>query len=164
MPKKILTGVVVSDKPNKTVTVLIERKYSHPVLKKVIKPVLNLFYLTPYTILEKSFTDTPKMLANQLKDELDKIVSLRKEGLMLKATETPYVLGERSRNAKHWIKLKPEYLDTLAGYLDIALVKHLCFTWICHNLNTIKTTRKKMDWVGIMVHPWEHMDNFTLSA
>ena len=37
MPKKILTGVVISDKPNKTVTVLIERKYSHPVLKKVIK-------------------------------------------------------------------------------------------------------------------------------
>ena len=37
MPKKILTGVVVSDKPNKTITVLIERKYSHPVLKKVIK-------------------------------------------------------------------------------------------------------------------------------
>jgi len=37
MPKKILTGVVVSDKPNKTVTVLVERKYQHPVLKKVVK-------------------------------------------------------------------------------------------------------------------------------
>ena len=37
MPKKILTGVVVSDKPNKTITVMIERKYSHPLLKKVIK-------------------------------------------------------------------------------------------------------------------------------
>ena len=37
MSKKILTGIVVSDKPNKTVTVLIERKYSHPVLKKVVK-------------------------------------------------------------------------------------------------------------------------------
>ena len=37
MPKKILTGVVVSDKPNKTITVLVERKYQHPVLKKVIK-------------------------------------------------------------------------------------------------------------------------------
>ena len=37
MPKKILTGVVVSDKPNKTITVLIERKYSHPVLKKIIR-------------------------------------------------------------------------------------------------------------------------------
>ena len=37
MPKKILTGVVVSDKPNKTVTVLVERKYQHPLLKKVVK-------------------------------------------------------------------------------------------------------------------------------
>ena len=37
MPKKILSGVVVSDKPNKTITVLVERKYQHPVLKKVIK-------------------------------------------------------------------------------------------------------------------------------
>ena len=37
MPKKILTGVVVSDKPNKTISVLVERKYSHPLLKKVIK-------------------------------------------------------------------------------------------------------------------------------
>ena len=37
MPKKILTGVVVSDKPDKTITVLIERKYSHPVLKKIVK-------------------------------------------------------------------------------------------------------------------------------
>ena len=37
MPKKILTGVVTSDKPNKTITVSVERKYSHPVLKKVIK-------------------------------------------------------------------------------------------------------------------------------
>ena len=37
MPKKILTGIVVSDKPNKTVTVVVERKYSHPLLKKVVK-------------------------------------------------------------------------------------------------------------------------------
>ena len=37
MPKKVLTGIVVSDKPNKTVTVMVERKYSHPVLKKVVK-------------------------------------------------------------------------------------------------------------------------------
>jgi len=37
MPKKILTGIVVSDKPNKTITVLVERKYQHPILKKVLK-------------------------------------------------------------------------------------------------------------------------------
>ena len=37
MPKKILKGTVVSDKPNKTITVLVERKYQHPLLKKIIK-------------------------------------------------------------------------------------------------------------------------------
>ena len=37
MPKKILTGIVVSDKPDKTITVLVERKYQHPILKKVLK-------------------------------------------------------------------------------------------------------------------------------
>ena len=37
MPKKILNGIVVSDKPYKTLTVLVERKYQHPVLKKIIK-------------------------------------------------------------------------------------------------------------------------------
>tara|TARA_B100000427_G_C15395763_1_gene545384 strand:+ start:478 stop:714 length:237 start_codon:yes stop_codon:yes gene_type:complete len=37
MPKKILSGIVVSDKPNKTITVLVERKYQHPILKKIIK-------------------------------------------------------------------------------------------------------------------------------
>ena len=37
MPKKILNGIVVSDKPNKTITVVVERKYQHPILKKVMK-------------------------------------------------------------------------------------------------------------------------------
>jgi len=37
MPKKILSGVVISNKPNKTITVLVERKYQHPVLMKTIK-------------------------------------------------------------------------------------------------------------------------------
>ena len=37
MPKKVLHGIVVSDKENKTIKVLVERKYQHPVLKKVIK-------------------------------------------------------------------------------------------------------------------------------
>ena len=37
MPKKILKGIVVSDKPNKSITVIVEIKYQHPVLKKVIK-------------------------------------------------------------------------------------------------------------------------------
>ena len=37
MPKKILKGKVISDKNEKTVVVLVERKYQHPFLKKIIK-------------------------------------------------------------------------------------------------------------------------------
>ena len=37
MPKKILDGTVISDKGNKSITVIVERKYQHPVLKKVVK-------------------------------------------------------------------------------------------------------------------------------
>ena len=32
-----MTGLVISSKRDKTITVLVERKYQHPVLKKVIK-------------------------------------------------------------------------------------------------------------------------------
>ena len=37
MSKKILNAIVISDKPNKTITVVVERKYQHPLLKKVMK-------------------------------------------------------------------------------------------------------------------------------
>ncbi|MCS7059197.1 MAG: 30S ribosomal protein S17 [Meiothermus sp.] len=37
MPKKVLTGVVVSDKAQKTVTVLVERQMRHPLYGKVIR-------------------------------------------------------------------------------------------------------------------------------
>ena len=36
MPKKILHGIVVSDKENKTIKVLVERKYQHPLFKKKV--------------------------------------------------------------------------------------------------------------------------------
>ena len=45
MPKKILSGIVISDKPNKTITVMVERKYSHPLLKKVIKLEKNIMLM-----------------------------------------------------------------------------------------------------------------------
>lgn len=37
MPRRVLTGRVVSDKMDKTVTVLVERRLMHPVYKKFIK-------------------------------------------------------------------------------------------------------------------------------
>lgn len=37
MPKRILQGVVVSDKMDKTVTVQVERRFKHPLYKKFIR-------------------------------------------------------------------------------------------------------------------------------
>ena len=37
MPKRILQGTVVSDKGDKTVVVLIERKITHPVYGKIMR-------------------------------------------------------------------------------------------------------------------------------
>ena len=37
MPKRVLQGVVVSDKNDKTVVVRVERRFTHPVLKKTIR-------------------------------------------------------------------------------------------------------------------------------
>ena len=37
MPKRILSGVVTSDKNEQTITVLVERRFKHPVLQKTIR-------------------------------------------------------------------------------------------------------------------------------
>lgn len=37
MPKRILHGVVVSDKNDKTVVVEVERRYTHPLFKKTVR-------------------------------------------------------------------------------------------------------------------------------
>lgn len=37
MPKRILEGEVVSNKTDKTITVLVERRFMHPIYKKYIK-------------------------------------------------------------------------------------------------------------------------------
>jgi small subunit ribosomal protein S17 len=37
MPKRILQGTVTSDKNAQTVTVSVERRFTHPVLKKTVR-------------------------------------------------------------------------------------------------------------------------------
>ncbi len=37
MPKRTLQGVVVSDKQDKTVIVRVERRFTHPVMKKTVR-------------------------------------------------------------------------------------------------------------------------------
>ncbi len=37
MPKRILKGEVVSDKTDKTIVVKVERRFTHPLFKKVVR-------------------------------------------------------------------------------------------------------------------------------
>ncbi|RAI44179.1 30S ribosomal protein S17 [Rhodoplanes roseus] len=37
MPKRMLQGVVVGDKQDKTVIVRVERRFTHPVMKKTVR-------------------------------------------------------------------------------------------------------------------------------
>lgn len=37
MPKRILTGTVVGDQNTQTVTVSVERRFTHPVMKKTVR-------------------------------------------------------------------------------------------------------------------------------
>ncbi|MET7243188.1 30S ribosomal protein S17 [Methylobacterium sp. EM32] len=41
MPKRVLQGVVVSDKQDKTIVVKVERRFTHPVMKKTIRRSKN---------------------------------------------------------------------------------------------------------------------------
>ena len=41
MPKRILQGVVVSDKQEKTLVVRVERRFTHPLLKKTVRKTKN---------------------------------------------------------------------------------------------------------------------------
>jgi len=43
MPKKILSGTVVSNKPNKTIIVKVTRQVKHPLYKKIIRKSKNYF-------------------------------------------------------------------------------------------------------------------------
>jgi small subunit ribosomal protein S17 len=41
MPKRTLQGIVISDKNDKTVVVKVERRFTHPLLKKTVRRTKN---------------------------------------------------------------------------------------------------------------------------
>nr|WP_249729878.1 MULTISPECIES: 30S ribosomal protein S17 [unclassified Chelatococcus] len=41
VPKRVLQGVVVSDKQDKTIVVKVERRFTHPLLKKTVRRSKN---------------------------------------------------------------------------------------------------------------------------
>ncbi|CAH1758823.1 13142_t:CDS:10 [Entrophospora sp. SA101] len=54
-----------------------------------------------------------------LTDAIDEAVMKRQEGIIVKKPSSTYVLNER---INEWIKVKPEYLDTLGDDLDLIVV------------------------------------------
>jgi small subunit ribosomal protein S17 len=41
MPRRVLHGVVISDKQDKTIVVKVERRFTHPLLKKTVRRSKN---------------------------------------------------------------------------------------------------------------------------
>ena len=41
MPRRLLQGTIVSDKADKTVVVKVERRFTHPLLKKTVRRTKN---------------------------------------------------------------------------------------------------------------------------
>ncbi len=58
MPKRILQGVVTSDDNAQTVTVSVERRFTHPVLKKTIRKSKKYRAITCATITTTTTTAT----------------------------------------------------------------------------------------------------------
>ena len=52
MPKRILKGQVTSDSNDKTITVLVERRFTHPVLKKQLGNQKNIELMMNQTNLK----------------------------------------------------------------------------------------------------------------
>ena len=87
MPKRILTGKVVSNKADKTVTVLVERRIMHPIYKKFV-------------------TKSKKIKAHD-RDNKCKIGDMVEicEAKPLSKTKKFEVLGDNK-----WYRYKPNYL------------------------------------------------------
>ena len=77
MSKKILKGKVISDKNEKTIIVLVERKYQHPFLKKIVK-----------------------ILSDTKPEEIDIIKKLYKENNQTNITKTLFNLSSNVKKAK----------------------------------------------------------------
>jgi small subunit ribosomal protein S17 len=88
MPRRVLQGTVVSDKGDKTVTVLVERRVMHPIYKKYIRTskkyaahdennvrkvgdVVEIIECAPiskrkrWTIVEETAAEAPKKVAKK---------------------------------------------------------------------------------------------------
>jgi small subunit ribosomal protein S17 len=86
MPKRVLSGVVVSDKGDKTVIVRVERRVMHPVYKK--------FITRSKTYAAHDEANTYKA-GDQVRIEESKPISKRKRWIVLGALGAPSAAAAR---------------------------------------------------------------------
>ena len=82
MPKRVLTGRVTSDKMNKTVTVLVDRRVMHPLYKKFIRRSKN------YAAHDEANTC---QIGDQVRIEECPPISKRKTWLVIERNGAPLV-------------------------------------------------------------------------
>lgn len=75
MPKRILQGTVVSNKADKTISVLVERRIMHPVYKKYIKRTKK------YAVHDEK---NESVLGQQVKIQENKPISKTKKWILIR--------------------------------------------------------------------------------
>ncbi|ORX53424.1 ATP-dependent DNA ligase [Piromyces finnis] len=88
------------------------------------QPMINRIKLLPEIMKEKYgyvmfHKREEAKTTNDIIKALEKIIELHGEGLVIKDPNSTYELGTRS---KRWIKIKPEYINSLCDELDVLIV------------------------------------------
>lgn len=87
-------------------------------LADLLRPQPHRVEIVQYKYVLSDNIDTRR---SELADYFEAIVQTGKEGLVVKSLAAPYVLGEKSRSSAHWMKMKPEYGDSLED-LDVLVL------------------------------------------
>ncbi|MES1922651.1 DNA ligase 4, partial [Bonamia ostreae] len=83
------------------------------ILEKTIKTAENKIFVAKQTVFENKISKIAllKLLERFLNESL--------EGIVLKNMKSEYLCNDRSKN---WIKLKPDYVETIATDLDLIVI------------------------------------------
>ena len=93
------------------------------ILRVIIQPDVHRFELIDHKIVKSVDCEERK---DQIDEYFDEVVAKNEEGLVLKRSDSQYLLGEKSRQKNAaWLKIKPEYNDCtpeidlliIAGYI-----------------------------------------------
>lgn len=88
-------------------------------LDKAISPCTNHVEIVPIRVVgDGSKEERHKELMHIFADVLEK----EHEGIILKDMDSPYLIGEGSRKEARWVKLKPDYIDSLSETLDLVVL------------------------------------------